>query len=460
MKCNSSKSSIYSSIFSNRELMVVFITSLVFIGSLELEYFINCNYCYPFQLWTSDQMMQTLTISELQKDKFSNLWYLHKQPPLLDFIRIIVISLGEFINATNLAEFTDRTLYVLWAFTFASLVMIVLVWVGESLDSRRIGLAIAIVWLFNPGALHMAVMLEGTMLSSLLTTLLLFELWRFSNDKGSDVRIILICISLFLLRSVYQWYFIIPLILSLYIAGTATKRIVKIVGFISIIIFLYSAKQFLLFNTISTATFGGQHKLGIIWYKPDSGELSREMDKAKQLINYPENAKKFKDKFNTEHQLLTHIASENIFKQRLACCLQESLSGILRSIKLNLEHFLEPTSRYPIANKNSNPFGDQQSWTEVLEKIFSGWLMIAVLAVVLLLYLIRFVGNYSSYRRRSLAPAIMFSYIFLILLLSNRYHWAEAERLKFFLEPTIFVFIVTQLVIFFREKVEPKKISK
>ncbi len=291
----------------------------------------------------------------------------------------------------------------------------------------------------------MATLLDGTMLSAVLTTWMLYELWRFSEKRGSELRISAAAIFLFLTRTVFQWYFVPVLLIALWIANASRKSIFRVITPISLVVVVFLLKQFVLFGTISTTTFGGEHKLGLIQYHPTADDTNGYTNNLN--YRYPEGARKYMTKYNTEKQAIQNITFDRIASSRLRCCFIESMKGVASSVYLNGSKIWHPTSEY-VTERNLFPSLNRLFWREPYDFIFSGP-FIVLLTFAIVLWICR--NNYRLREaRRSLAVAIGAAYVLMILLMSNRYAWTEVDRLKFFLEPALYVFIVTQFVLAFQ----------
>jgi hypothetical protein len=420
--------------------IILLLVGFTFISSLELYIRIfnpsDLLSGFYLQAWTSDTMMQTLPIQQLHDAPLENLFYLHIQPPMLDTIRAFLAALSPKDGGVALEHFVDGSLYVVWGVLYAILAVLVFVWIRAATGSVKIAGVAYASWLLYPGGLAMATLLEGTMLSAVLTTWMLYELWRFSEKRGSELRIAAAGILLFLTRTVFQWYFILVLVMALWIAGASRKSIFRIVTPILLIVAVFLLKQSLLFGTISTTTFAGEHKLGLIQYHPTVHDIKKYTTNFD--YKYPEGARRYMAKYNSEKQVIKNIIFERIASERLNCCFMESMKEVVRSMYLNIVKIGDPTSVW------GGPFLNRLFWRGPYDFIFSRPFIVPLMLAIVF-WICR---NRLRLRatRTSLAPAIFAAYVLMILLISNRYQWTEVNRLKFFLQPTAYVFVVTQFV--------------
>ena len=317
--------------------LVVFSTSLGFLLFLELGVRMwmpeTLYQEFYFQRLPSDSMMQTLPILNLYQQPWESLWALHKQPPMLDMIRAGLAHLSPQSSYPDLALNVDSMMYVVWAFFYALLAALVFVWIRARLGAGPLPFVLALLWIIYPGALAMATLLEGTMLSALLITWLLYELWRITTGEGATWRLALVAVLLYLSRTVFQWFFIPVLLLSLLVARVPSGRMVRVLAPLLIVVVLFSFKQLMLFGSVATTTFSGEHSLGIVWYHPTVEELAHVPEP--HTFNYPDSTFAIEDKYNTRQQVLTNLIYSRIFWERLSCCLAESLKGIVLSVRGN-----------------------------------------------------------------------------------------------------------------------------
>ncbi len=186
--------------------LIIFLVSLLFLNILQDIYRPYINDRVHFQAWTSDQMMQALPIKQLKETPVQSLWYLHKQPPMLDFIRAIIVRFFRDIPNDYLLLRVDRALYYIWSFFFAVMSSLVYVWV-KRLSNIPFALVSTFIWILHPDPIFYSMLLESTLMSSLFTLWFFYELWRFNQNYGSIYRLALTSVFLFYTRTIFQWYF-------------------------------------------------------------------------------------------------------------------------------------------------------------------------------------------------------------------------------------------------------------
>ena len=101
-----------------RRLIVgLYLALLATVGLLHLEaYFRPMAYGgIYFQGWSSETMMQTVSIADLQEEPLQSLWYLHIQPPAFDGMRAILAQIHAADDPMVTLQQVDRCLYAIWA---------------------------------------------------------------------------------------------------------------------------------------------------------------------------------------------------------------------------------------------------------------------------------------------------------------------------------------------------------
>jgi hypothetical protein len=227
------------------------------------------------------------------------------------------------------------------------------------------------------------------------------------------------------------------LLTALWISGASRKSIFRVIVPVFLVVAVFLFKQHMLFGTLSTTTFTGEHKLGLIQYHPTTEDINRFTTTLD--YKYPDQAKGLDSKYNNEQQAITNLVYDKIFLDRLICCFVESMQGVARSINQNIRDFWRPTSQYSMFK-----YLDKLFWRGIYDFIFS-----KVFILPLTLSIVFWITQNKHCLRticRSITTAFVAVYILMIILIGNRYEWVEANRLKFLLEPSLYVFVVTQFV--------------
>ncbi|MCP5042912.1 MAG: hypothetical protein GY944_17950, partial [bacterium] len=416
---------------------VASLSVLLYLESLAGPYLRDGTY---FQAWTSDYMLQTLPAHALHEDLAGSLWYLHKQPPGLDLMRGTLV---QFLAAdSDLLPSLDRTVYWILAILFALLTALLVQWLF-----RTAGLLVAvlagIVWTYHPAPILYATLLEGTLISALVFTWLVFELWRLGKSQNPSGARLAVAVSLLVLtRTVFQWYFLPIMMLAVGLRARSWRVLAVFCAISFAIVGSYVAKQHAVFGITSTSTFGGYHLCGALWIYPTPDELQTAATRLAPV--YPEGALQVRDPQNSKKQFLDHVTYSHVCSQKLRASPAQALRSLARSADQNLRLFLQPSSRYA-----TNLLVDRLPWRVVYDQIFSG----IVLSMLLLAAMVIWVVRHVRFNRDGLEDAVAglglllpCLYAFAVIILGgNRYDWSEPNRLKFILEPVAFFFMASQL---------------
>ena len=138
---------------------------------------------YLFQVFASDDLMQTVKIQELSNFGPMGLWYFHIYPPLHQAVLYVLALPNVLTNQPVSSEVVDLRLYFVYAIIFGLLNAIIFVWVRDLTRSTRLGLVVVVLWSIYPGNLQMATLVDGTYLSLYLTTLTFYFLYRFLRTR-------------------------------------------------------------------------------------------------------------------------------------------------------------------------------------------------------------------------------------------------------------------------------------
>jgi hypothetical protein len=183
------------------------------IGLLTLAFYLGLeSYMRPyalqgmyFQEWSSETMMQTLSIEDLRHAPLQSLWNLHMQPPLLDTIRAILAHLANANEGVALVREVDQDLYMVWALGAATLAIVMFRWLKQ-LTNTSLAFLATLLFMIHPGVMFYATLLDGTFLSSILIFGTYYELWKLRRDPNRSILpVTCLFLALALLRTLFQW---------------------------------------------------------------------------------------------------------------------------------------------------------------------------------------------------------------------------------------------------------------
>ncbi len=415
--------------------LAVFLLALAWIVGLEERFRNDAAEHLYFHAWTSEYMMQTVSVGDLRLEPFKSLWYNHIQPPAFDSVRAVLAAFHPNANGEALMRRVDQGLYRIWMLVYALTAVLVFSWIQGARGPRSATFA-AIVFVLLPGPIFYAAFLDSTLLSATLILWFFHTLWRFGGGENVSVRLVFISLVLFFTRSVFQWPFLIVLGLSLWLMGVPRARSLRVLVPIAAVMLAFLAKQYVLFGLTTTSSFG-----------PDSfcKGLS-EYCHGTAKVDLPKTTDRFNafvlrraEKLNGEYNYNQEAFLKRSFSQmaEYKSLLSRLTPGrALEILRINLDFYLRPTSRH-----SSHVIVDRLPWRGPLEFLLSGWRFIVLLVLCVGLWLRRCRAEIGENRRRALrhglALALPALYVAAVTIV---FESGENMRYRYFLEPTFFVF--------------------
>lgn len=431
--------------------VVVFLIALGWIFALEERFRNQATEHLYFHPWTSEYMMQTVSIGDLRLEPFKSLWYNHIQPPVFDAIRAGIAAFHPNANGEALMRRVDAGLYGLWMFVYAATAVLAFSWIRSVRGPRSAALAF-VVFLLLPGPVFYATFLDSTLLSSIQILWFFWALWRFGRGEAAPSELVLVSVVLFFTRSVFQWPFLVVLGVSLWLMAVPRARAVRVLVPISLVMITFLAKQYVLFGLTTTSSFG-----------PDSfcKGLSEYCHGAAR-VDLPKTTDRFNafvlrraEKLNGEYNYNQEAFLKRSFSQ------MEEYKALLRRLtprrvfallEINFDFYLRPTSRH-----SSHVIVDRLPWREPFEFLLSGWRFLVLLALSTALW-IRGCPRQTGVARRAailhgLGLALPALYVAAVTIV---FESGENMRYRFFLEPTLYVFFwISLTTAWSRTRAEP-----
>ena len=124
--------------------LAVFLIALGWILALEERFRNQAAEHLYFHPWTSEYMMQTVSVGDLRLEPFKSLWYNHIQPPMFDAIRAALAAFYPNANGDALMRRVDAGLYSLWMFVYAATAVLVFSWLQRVRGSRSAAFAFGV----------------------------------------------------------------------------------------------------------------------------------------------------------------------------------------------------------------------------------------------------------------------------------------------------------------------------
>ena len=386
-----------------------------------------------FQGLPSETLMQSVSLRELRAAPLESLWYLHVQPPVTNLIRAVLVVFHRGASWNEVMRGVDRDLNHVWALAAAALGALVDTWLRRLRVPGALAALFTLGWLLYPASFAYATLLDGTLLSSLFTTWVLYETWRLGGNEGGSVVWLSAAVLLaYFTRSLYQWPFALVMLGSLLLLRVPRRQLVIFATVVGLTVGLYSIKQAYLFGTASTSTLQGTNLTRSIG--ADCGATEPLPDARRLRLTAPvlREPRKLDGSVN-----FNHVDRLSIERQLVACFrrtwARRPPAALWANYRENFDIFLQPSSQY-----SRNPIVDRLPWRKLVDSLFSGWSLIGLAIGATLL------GIWQSRRRLRSALALLFPVAY-VLVVSVVGEHGENIRFKFFLEPALYVLIAAQL---------------
>ena len=396
-----------------------------------------------FQQWTSETMMQTLSIEDLRRAPFESLWYLHMQPPLFDALRGVLALLATAQGGPALVREVDQGLYLLWALGAALLGMVMFRWL-KRLTSTTVALVATLLFMLHPGVIFYATLLDGTFLSAICIFLCYYELWKLSkNPHRSILPFTALFITLALLRTLFQWPAVIVFTAALILLKVPRRSVLTYVAICLVCLGSYLLKQYMIFGTTSTfgwrglnvcRSIGNTDRYDMGSYHAAIHSAPEVTDRERALPAALSRRIKVSGTPNFNHESFIPFNREMVefCDKRLK---ERTLRELIEAYRINMGIYFMPSSRYV----TNNEIVDRIPWREGYDRLFSSPLLPGAISVALLITIVLI--RRESFRSHVglLLPGL---FIFVLCVIGER---GENMRLKIFLEPLFYVLIIASL---------------
>jgi hypothetical protein len=384
--------------------------------------------------FSSETLMQTVSILDLRDSPLESLTHIHIQPPGFDLARAILVHLWPSLDIHAALKQVDDALYLVWSILYGVCGLLMFRWLS-GLVGKTIALLASLLFLLHPAALVYSTLLDTTLLSSVLVLWMYYSLWKLRRGCPSIFAVTASSVLLFFFRSLFQLPFLLVMAVSLYLLKVPWRTVVLFLLITGGICGSYVAKQYGQFGLLSTSTFTGLNLVrsaGVMKYTwpyevdPD-GELPSALPRVLTRKN------KLDGSLN--YNRLCYVEFDRQLESEYKTYLTTAPVAVLLSAYYNnLKIYWRPSSTY-----SPRKHIELLPWKSVYDLIFSGPVLIVLLSLAGVIWLAqgRREKDYAC-RVAMLLPAF---YIFAISILCEQ---GENHRFKFFLEPVFYVFIVWQ----------------
>jgi hypothetical protein len=401
---------------------------------------------YRFQLWPSNWTMQTMGLEEMLPFGPKSLWFEHVYPPGLDSVRYLLMLPETNQGLPPDATAVDLRLYAIYCLVFGALNATVFLWVRDLTRSIPWSLAGTVLWAMYPGYLMVTMLLEGSAPSLLFVSVSYFYLYRFLKTR----RVIYVSGFLFMflleswMRSIAQIHVLFMIVVMFFVFWwmardrTWWRQVINVL--LVLMIFALPIKQQIMYGTLSSSTYAGYHRVGMLWIDP------RTVPEIEYPQNALSNAEAFYSRYNIPPTLKDDLRLEAAANDFLIHHPIDAAKGAMKSLQITIPDMLGATSTY-----TQNLIVDVLPWTTAFNFLFSGWryVLLVLLAAAIIVWSRGWRGTRTLFRRYGWF-LVYYALIGTPVLLSNRYRigeedagptWDDAVRLKIFIEVPIYVLI-------------------
>lgn len=395
-----------------------------------------------FQAWSSEDMMQTVSIRDLREAPLETLFNIHIQPPGFDLVRGILVRFWPALDLPDLLKRVDNSLYVLWAFILGGLGLLIFLWLAAQCG-LLIATAGSLIFLLHPASIFFATYLDTTLLSAFLILWAYYLLWRIKNGHPVPIWVFsAITLALFFTRSIFQLPTLILLAVCLYLLRVPRRSLVTFLLVTGLICGLYIAKQWHQFHILSTSSLGGVNLANSVGAGMGTANYAGYLDDPRNLaVTDPRlpDVLMSRTKLNGQPNFnnINYLAlDDSLFSRFQKKLFSAPVGESVASYAENLAIYFKPSSTY----SSNHVIVDRLPWTNLYNRIFSAPVLPILLVIGLAVWLARVIaGRLYAQGLGLILPGL---YIFLASVLLDK---GENMRFKFFLEPVMFVLVVSQL---------------
>jgi hypothetical protein len=394
-----------------------------------------------YQQWSSDYLMQTVSMEDLRDAPLETLSHIHIQPPALDAVRAILAAVQDSPDPHTLVRNVDRALYVLWALLYGLLGAIVFLWLSQMTGAWYAAVA-ALVFLAHPASIFYATLLDGTLLSAVLILWAYYLVWTIRMTPEKQVGALCAAVlALFFTRSIFQWPAVLVFALSLILLKAPKRNIIVFLIVCGGLAGLYTGKQYYQFGIASTSSFTGLNLENSIgrssmhdyWTYLDRIAISETQGNSLPAVLVRKKKLEGTPNFNHAAYLTLNKRLIQAYKEDLAAMPPVQL---VLSYLQNTRIYFTPSSRY-----SNHVIVDRIPWRNFYDRIFSFPILPGLIVLAAIVWFLR--AQRSDYLA---GTALAFPGLF-IFLISVLFEKGENMRFKFFLEPVVFVLIASQLFV-------------
>jgi hypothetical protein len=405
---------------------------------------INGIYFHP---WSSEDMMQTVPLAALRQRPIESVTHIHIQPPAFDAIRAALAQLWPSLSDDAVLVRIDVDLYRLGAILVGLTALVIFVWLRRLCGMRVAGVG-TILFLLHPALMLFATFLDSTLLSAFLILLAYYLLWSQSRTpEQTSIGLSVAILALFFTRSLFQWPALLLFGLILFFTGVRGGPLAVYLALALILGGAYTLKQQAMFGIPWTSSFAGLNLSNSIGAGMGTAKYATYLDDPNHPTRIiPGMPAVLADKtklggqpnFNNIDYLALNASLLHRFQLQLR---RESITDLVRAYAENAAIYFRPSSTY----SSGNVIVERLPWRRPYDILFSAPVLPVLLTAACIIWVVRLARQGKVVHNVALfLPA---AYVLLASVLGDR---GENMRFKFFLEPVMYVFLVTQFYVLAR----------
>ncbi|MCP4140598.1 MAG: hypothetical protein GY755_09975 [Chloroflexi bacterium] len=393
---------------------------------------------FYFQEWSSETMMQSVSLKDLQDTPFETLSNIHTKPPGFDAIRVSLLRIWPAQDMEISLLHVDFLLYQLWALLYSVLGTFSFLWLLKLTD-RNFAIIASFALLLHPASIQYSTLLDSNFLTVFLVFIFYYFLWGIKNSHDISLRtLIIIALSLFFTRAIFQWPFIIVAGLSLFLLKVEKRKILFFVVITGAVALIFGLKQYYQFGTLSTSSFTGLNLNRSVGNPNYTDYWVLDIDYQEQKSSLPNvltRRKKTDGSVNYNHiQYLEY--NQELIENYKEYMLSTPITTIIKSYWENIQIYFRPSTEY----HTKHTIVDRLPWKDLYDQLFSSPILPLLLFFSGVSWIAKVIKQKDYLENIGLVlPGL---YIFLVTILFEK---GENMRFKFFLEPLFFIFIISQI---------------
>ena len=432
---------------SGRLSIVIFVFSLLY--AIGLQYLARpyARDGIYFHTWSSEDMMQTVSLKELRHDPLDTLLHIHIQPPAFDALRALLAQLWPGISDQAALVQVDLALYLLGSVMLGLITVIVFRWLWQQsgLEAALLG---SFLVLIHPASIYFATYLDSTLLSTLLILLAFQMLWQLAADHSASVLpLSAVVAALFFTRSIFQWPAVILFAASLFLLRVPGRQVARFLLITGLCTGAYLAKQQALFGLLSTSSFAGvnlANSIGVGMSGANYADFLNEAGHQSHVdVSMPAvltDKTKLNGEPNFNHIDYLYLNNQLLGRYRTELS-RMSVGELAREYWENTAIYFKPTSTY----SSGHVIVERLPWRWIYDRVFSAPVLPVLLSLAVGIWCLSALSTGSFAKGLGLVlPAV---FVLAVSILGDK---GENMRFKFFLEPLMIVFLVSQSAAFTR----------